>query len=192
MHGTSMTPLLVIVLGPPASGKTTLARRLAAGLSWPLMTKDMIKEELYEVLGGEDIEQSRRLGHASIMLLLQFAEVQVAAQRSCLVECNFRRRWHNVHFRALQERYPYEPLQVLCRASHSVLAERYRRRAESGERHPVHMDAGRLGEYDEALVREQSVPLEIGGRVIEVDTTDFAAIDYAALVEQIRAMGDCS
>lgn len=181
-------PLLVIVLGPPASGKTTLARRLAAGLSWPLMTKDMIKEQLCEILGCEDITQSRRLGHASIVLLRQFAEVQVAARRSAVIECNFRRQWDNEPFQALQARYPYEPLQVLCWADYRVLFDRYRQRAGSTERHPGHLDAQRLADWNEAMVREQSLPLEIGGRVLEVDTTDYALVDYEALIGQVAAI----
>ena len=176
--------LLLIVLGPPATGKTTLARRLAADLSLPLMTKDTIKEMLYETLGCEDVEESRRLGYASIMLLLQFAEAQVAARRSCVIECNFRARWNTEHFLALKERHPYEPVQVLCRADYPVLADRIRRRAETGERHPGHLDAVR--EFDAEMLRDQCEPLAIGGRVIEVDTTDFEAVDYEGVLAEIR------
>lgn len=181
-------PLLLIVLGPPAAGKTTLARRLAANLTLPLMTKDMIKELLLTILGYDDIAQSRRLGHASIMLLLQFAEVQVAARRSCLIECNLRAQWNNAHLQELQQRHPFYPVQVLCRADDAVLFERYRRRATSGERHPGHLDNARCAEWDAEQVRAQCEPLAIGGEVIEVDTTDFAAVDYPGLLARVRAL----
>jgi predicted kinase len=41
---------LVLVSGPPAAGKTTVALPLAAALAWPLISKDDIKEALVDVL----------------------------------------------------------------------------------------------------------------------------------------------
>ena len=150
------------------------------------MTKDTIKELLCDTLGCEDVEESRRLGYASVRLLLQFAEAQLAARRSCLLECNFRARWNSEHFLALKERYPYQPVQVLCRADLAVLAERIRRRTETGERHVGHFDTAR--EVDVGMLRDQCEPLAIGGRVIEVDTTDFDAVDYEGILAEIKTL----
>src|SRR5712692_3070382 len=46
-----MTPL-VIVCGPPAVGKTTLAKMLSAQLGLPVLSKDSLKEALMDHLGG--------------------------------------------------------------------------------------------------------------------------------------------
>ena len=46
---------LMIILGSPASGKTTLARRLAAELAVPCLCKDDVKEALFDVLGVADL-----------------------------------------------------------------------------------------------------------------------------------------
>ncbi len=62
----------------------------------------------------------------------------------------------------------------------------YRLRADSGERHPGHFDRERGG-LDVESVREQSEPLPIGGKVIEVDTTSFEAVDVTALCARIAA-----
>ena len=59
----------VVVSGPPASGKTTLARAIAPALGLPLVAKDTIKEALMSVLPVPDIETSRAVGRASVAAL---------------------------------------------------------------------------------------------------------------------------
>ncbi|HWS64347.1 MAG TPA: AAA family ATPase [Steroidobacteraceae bacterium] len=68
---------LMIILGCPASGKTTLARRLAAELTVPILSKDDIKEALFDVLGFADRERSRRLSDACFAAQLRMAETQL-------------------------------------------------------------------------------------------------------------------
>ena len=54
-------PLVVVVTGPPAAGKTTIAREVAARLRLPLITKDTIKEALFDGLGTADLAWYRGL-----------------------------------------------------------------------------------------------------------------------------------
>jgi MoxR-like ATPase len=63
----------VVVSGPPASGKTTLARAIAPALGLPLIAKDTIKQALMTVLPVPDIETSRIVGSASVAALLAVA-----------------------------------------------------------------------------------------------------------------------
>jgi adenylate kinase family enzyme len=46
-------PLAVLVNALPGAGKTTLARTLSHHLELPLLSKDIIKETLADVLGTE-------------------------------------------------------------------------------------------------------------------------------------------
>ncbi len=85
----SLSPLVIVVNGLPATGKTTLARRLATDLHLPLLAKDVIKETLFETLGWSDRAWSRRLGAATMALLYKLLEEQLRAGRPCIVECNF-------------------------------------------------------------------------------------------------------
>jgi tRNA uridine 5-carbamoylmethylation protein Kti12 len=57
---------LIIVTGRPAAGKSTLAKWLGQRLDMPVLSKDGIKEILFEELGWHDREWSKRLGRASL------------------------------------------------------------------------------------------------------------------------------
>jgi predicted kinase len=175
-------PLVLIVTGPPCAGKTTLARHVAASLGLPLMTKDTIKEVLFRTLGWSDRAWSQRLGGASMELLYAFVEAQVAAGHSCVVEANFDAVFATPEFRDLRSRFSFLPVQVNCVADPAVLAARFHRRAWSGERHPGHQDHVLGGKP----IPGRLPPLEIGGEVIELDTSDLARIDEKGLCERIR------
>jgi predicted kinase len=177
-------PLLVIIGGAPASGKTTLGRRLAAEFRLPYIGKDDIKETLYDTLGTGDRDWSRRLGSASVSLLYLFVEIELRAGRSVIAECNFDARFAVPELRALIDRYDALPLEILCLAEPDVLRARYQQRAETGERHAGHLDhliaaelPGRIGEYR---------LLSIGGESMVLDTTDLAAVDYGRVARRLQ------
>ncbi len=58
-HLGSATPI-VLVTGPPASGKSFVAALVAERFGLPLIAKDAIKETLFESLGTGDVAWSQR------------------------------------------------------------------------------------------------------------------------------------
>jgi predicted kinase len=62
-------PLLVIVTGPPGSGKTTIAEALRERTRLPLIAKDTLKEILGERLGVTGAVASKQLGSAVLALM---------------------------------------------------------------------------------------------------------------------------
>jgi predicted kinase len=182
---------VVIVSGPPASGKTTLARRLAADLALPCFTKDDVKEILFDRLGAGDRAWSRRLGVASMVLLYHLLEAEMAAGRACLVEANFRPEFANERIRPLLDRYAFHPVQIQCRAEGPTLLARFLARAGSPDRHPGHRDHLNAQELEADLLRGYYDDLDIGGTTLRVDTTDPDTIDYAGVLAAVRAnVGD--
>ena len=186
---------VIIVSGPPCTGKTTIAKRLAVDLRLPFLYKDRIKESLFDSLGvgdpasgvGEALAWSQRLGAAAMDLLYVWVDAELAAGRSLLVESNFYAAQATQRFRALQARYPFATFQVQCRTAGAVLLARFQTRATAGTRHPGHLDALNYEHLAPVMQRGYSDGLDLGGEVIHLDTTDFARVDYGALLAAAQA-----
>ncbi len=170
------TQRLILVSGPPASGKTTLARPLAQSLGFALLTKDDIKESLFTSLHGRpgSLSDSRRMGDAAIDLLWSLAPhcPQV------VLEANFRTQ--DSAQRAKLLALPAQVVEVHCRLPLEEAARRFSLRARTDRHHPAHMlrhiSLDQLSEYAE--------PFGISP-VIEVDTTQ--PIDIPALARKVSA-----
>lgn len=178
--------LLIIVTGPPCSGKTTLARHIADKTYLPLVAKDDIKETLFNALGWKDREWSKRLGTATFELLFYYSQALLSAGCSHIIEANFIPDFHNARFLELKQKYAFETLEIHCHADQAVLRERFHTRSESGRRHPGHVDHLNYAEFDNLNLNERHRALNIGGTVLEIDTTAFK-IDYTTLYAAIQS-----
>jgi diadenosine tetraphosphate (Ap4A) HIT family hydrolase/predicted kinase len=171
---------IVVVTGPPASGKSTLAATIATRLSLPLIAKDGIKERLYEAFGSGDRDWSRWLGRGTYPLIYHFLEIELRAGRSVVVEGTFGPESADAEFAAEHERYPFEALQLYCFAPDDVLLTRYEARAP--DRHPGHVDGSITDEVRVQLQANRWRPLSLPGRLVEVDTSSFEALDVDGVV----------
>jgi predicted kinase len=163
----SRTPLLVVVTGPPASGKTTLARELAVELRLPLLAKDDVKEQLFDSLGTGDRAWSRALGSAAFEVLFRVSSELLRSGTAHLLEGNFGPE-SEASLRGLP---PHRPLQILCTAPRDVLLQRFGERASGGARHIGHLDEAIHAEVAAGLRDRRWPALQLGGEPIVVDTT---------------------
>jgi predicted kinase len=177
-HGSNHR--VVLVSGPPGSGKTTLARPLAEALGFALLTKDDIKETLYASMNGVpgDVEFSRRIGSAAMEVLWALAP----HCPTVVLEANFRTK-------SSYEREKVATLlatgsqivEVYCRLPREEASRRFAERAREVRHHPAHalaeMPPERMMEYEEPFGMTP---------VIEVDTR--TPIDIARLVEQLEVL----
>lgn len=170
--------LYVVVSGPPASGKSTLAPPIAARLELPLIAKDTIKDALMSVVPVPDVETSRTLGRAAVVAMIAVA---AEAPRGAVIESNFHRSV------AAQELLRLEGtiVEVFCRCDRAVSTMRYRGRA--GSRRAGHFDHVRTPE--EIWSPEIAEPVAGGWRVLEVDTSEPVDIDAVVRDVEIAAAG---
>jgi len=166
-----MSDVFVLVAGPPASGKSTLAAALANELELPLIAKDEIKQALMDVLGSpQDVADSQRMGRAAVMAMFAVAEMSPAA----VLDSTF----YPYTVPSLQRLAP--PLiEIRCRCPRAIVEARYRRR--SGARHPGHLDGQRL---PEELWNESHLAALGLGPLIEVDTS--APVDIGPVAARVR------
>jgi predicted kinase len=178
-------PLLVVVTGPPATGKTMLATALAGDVGLPLLAKDAVKELLFDELGTGDRPWSRRLGLATYAILFAVAAELLRAGRPLVLEANFARGPAEANFKALP---PHRLLQVVCSAPADVVLARYRERALRGDRHHGHLDLEIEDEVRAALHEGRHAALDLPGERIDVDATSPPAVEpIAARVRRLLA-----
>jgi predicted kinase len=99
-------PLVLVVMGRIASGKSTLARALVAELGWDLFSSDRLRKQtagvpLYE-RGSEDARAqlySTATTEKTYQNLFAAVEAEVGAGRSVMLEASFGRRSHRDQLR---------------------------------------------------------------------------------------------
>ncbi len=179
-------PLLIIVSGPSCSGKSTLAKKISEKFQLPLITKDNIKELIFDNLGWSDREWSKKVGGTSNKLLTYFLDSMLISKQPMMIESNFKKELDTKSILEKLSKFGYSPLQIMCQCDGQVLFERFKKRSESSERHPGHNDSKNYEEFKEMLFKGKLEPLEIGGEIIIFNTTDFSNLDYDSVFDKIQ------
>lgn len=135
-------PIVILVSGMPASGKSTLAEQLAAELAVPYFTKDDFKELLFDIGGytaaSLDESTSERFGAQGIALLFHIAQRLIGAGVSVVLEANFRADLTTAEIGPIRARAAVR--QVFCQLPLPEIVDRFETRQEDEERHPVHAE----------------------------------------------------
>jgi predicted kinase len=165
----SRPPLLVVVSGAPASGKTTLAMRLAEDLRLLLIGKDALKEAICDAVGlPADVAASMRAGSAAYSAAFTLARETIAAGHGVILESNFRKGVAEAELAPLVAMG--DARLIHCTASPEVIASRYRERFAAGLRHPAHLDDERAPGLGTDLASGRFEPIALGVPVLVVAT----------------------
>ncbi|MFA5827741.1 MAG: AAA family ATPase [Candidatus Shapirobacteria bacterium] len=182
---------MIVVSGLSCTGKSTLAGKISKEFSIPYFSKDMFKELLFDELGYSDRDWSKKMGGVSYKILYQITENLLKTGRSLVLESNFKPEIDRQMLLDLQKKYPFRVIEILCFADGKILFERFKKRAESGLRHPGHVDRLCYSEQEKVLMAGKAGPLGVG-ELIEVDTTDFEKVNYDGIMKCLTNMLDSS
>jgi predicted kinase len=173
----------VLITGAPASGKSSLAARLALRYRAHSCSKDSIKEILFDTLGPGDPQWSRQLSDASFAVLFAFALPLCRADRPLLLEGNFRPGEHERPLTAVLSG-GVQVGQILCQASHATRVARLAARTRDPRRH--------AGHHDERIGVQQAADagyLQLPGPRLAFDSDAPREREFANLCAALDAWG---
>ena len=193
---------LILIAGLPATGKSGFSEYAREALRLPLICKDSIKEILFDDVGFKCHDEKTHLNYASLHIMLYAAEQALRSGVSVILENNFE-NYAKPELCRLVETYSCNVITVMFGGDVSVIYRRYVDRNADPTRHRGHVLSDRYPEVENIGHIPDPISLEefrnrfrergmstfdIGGKRIEVDTTDFAAVDYAELIHRIQEM----
>jgi predicted kinase len=181
-------PTLVVVSGPPGSGKTRLAHALAAAIPCPAVCRDEIKEGMVHAHGGDfEPAPGDPLTLRTLDVFFELLRVLLSAEVTVVAEAAFQDgRW----------RPGLEPLSELaqlrivhCTVDADVAWKRaVQRRAADEPGRAAHAVGARLQDLETWKRWFASFePVSIAAPAIAVDTTAGYSPDLPELVEFVNA-----
>ena len=194
----------ILVTGIPAAGKSTMAEVVSEKLKLPVISKDNIKELLFDNVGFQSRAEKVKLGVASMEIMYYAAGQLMKAGQPFILENNFEYSSEQ-GIQTLLEKYRYSALTITLTGDYEVIYQRFLKRESSPDRHRGHVVNDcypERKEEDPETSRSKTISYEsfvrgieqrgfdafcADGRQIKVDTTDFSKINMEELFSQIAA-----
>lgn len=191
----------ILVAGMPAAGKSTMAEAIAEKWNLPVISKDKIKELLFDHVGFRSREEKIKLGIASMDIMYYTARQLMKTGQPFILENNFESSEQGI--KALLTEYQYSALTITLTGDYKVIYQRFLERDASPDRHRGHVVNDCYPEkkehtpeeikavsisyenYVQGIIRRGFNDFCVGGEQIKVDTTDFSKIDMENLFLQI-------
>lgn len=177
----SALPTLVVVSGPPGSGKTTLAHLVARAIGCPAICRDEIKEGMAHTRPGFTGGPGDELARRTLPVFFGALELLLRAGVTTVAEAAFQDR---VWRRGLEPLSGLAQLRLVrCQVAAGVAFQRSLRRRAGNHLRQVHADPGPADAAAQAAAHDAFRWLTLDAPVIEVDTTD----GYRPALAQIAA-----
>lgn len=192
----------ILISGIPAAGKSTIARRISERLNLPVLSKDDIKEILFDQIGFESRAEKVKLGTAGMEIMYYAAAQLMKSGIPFILENNFENASKEGLARLLRQ-YDYSALTVTLTGDYEAIYHRFLERNISPDRHRGHVVNDCYPEkqpHTDAELLASTISLQqfidgirargfdtfIGDKDrIIVDTTDFSNVNFEELLIRI-------
>lgn len=194
----------ILVTGIPAAGKSTMAKVVSEKLKLPVISKDTIKELLFDNVGFQSRTEKVKLGIASMEIMYYIASQLMKAGQPFILENNFEYSSEQ-GMKSLLEKYQYSVLTITLTGDYKVIYQRFLERENSPDRHRGHVVNDCYPEKKEnnmKTLKAKTISYKnfvcgiekrgfdafcVDGRQIKVDITDFSTINMEELFSRIEA-----
>ena len=173
-------PTLVVVSGPPGSGKTSLAHAIAQAVPCPAVCRDELKEGMVHALGGGfEAAAGDPLTRRTLPLFFDVLRLMLAAEVTVVAEAAFQDRLWRPGLEPLAELAKVRIVQ--CHVDASVGHARYlQRQAAGGRQAHASILGGELEDWQRAY--ESFDRVSVPAPSMDVDTTEGYAPGLAEIV----------
>lgn len=180
---------LVIVSGPPASGKTAIGQKIADNLGYEFYSKDALKEELF---GSQSRTTHDYLWYEVRAKERFFRAIEhtIANNKPAIIESNFTTKDKERLISLLDGNV--QVLEIYCTAKGFTRLKRFIKRNEDRSRHSGHHDRRwymlMLIEtlYSYIGIKWPHGPFNISNKRLAIDTTQFSKVDYKNIVQFVQ------
>jgi len=195
---------IIILTGMPASGKSTIAKKLSDAFGMPILEKDALKEELFDTIGFECYAEKRKLDIAANAVLLNVVETMLSKNVPMIIDNNFDTD-SQVRLKDILERYKCTAITLFLGGETDAFYKRYVARDNAHMRHLGHVlqehypphDGDSLDyemtkeEFSEKFEKRGMNQFDCPGYRINVDATKPALVDVDALIEKVDILLNC-
>ncbi len=193
----------ILVTGIPAAGKSTLAEILSKELELPLISKDQIKEILFDEVGFNSRQAKVQLGNASMCIMYYIASQLMKLGQPFILENNFE-YVSKKGLLQLMNQYSYDALTITLTGDYKTIYARFIERNSSPERHRGHIindcypekTPRTIDELKKSFLSYENFVDAIKTRGMDdfvatksrivVDVTDFSKIDTTQIVQKVK------